>query len=50
MRLKELAKRSVKAIAENSAKRNANNTTSGVLYQPKAPKSLKNFSKVNNGK
>lgn len=50
MKFKEMAKTGMKAVAENSAKRNANNTTCGVLYQPKAPKNLKKFSKVNNDK
>lgn len=36
----------VKFFAKNSA----NCTTSGTMYQPKAPEALKKFSKVNHAK
>lgn len=36
-----------KKVAENSLKRDANSTTCGAVYQPKAPKALKTFSKIN---
>lgn len=36
-----------KKVAENSLKRDANSTTCGAVYQPKAPTALKNFSKIN---
>lgn len=34
-----------KKSAENSLKRDANTTTCSAVYQPKAPKDLKKFSK-----
>lgn len=36
-----------KKTAEKSLKRDANCTTCGAIYQPKAPATLKNFSKIN---
>lgn len=33
-----------------AAKSSANSTTSGIMFQPKAPASLKKLSKVNNDK
>ncbi|MFR6064856.1 MAG: cyclic lactone autoinducer peptide [Eubacterium sp.] len=38
----EIAKKS----AESALKRDANTTTCCAIYQPKAPKSLKQFSKI----
>lgn len=40
--LKVVLKNAVKFSAKNSA----NSTTSGTLYQPKAPAALKKFSKI----
>lgn len=36
----------VKSLVNSALKSNANSTTSLMTYQPKAPKSLKNFSKI----
>lgn len=36
----------VKKSAESVLKRDANTTTCCAIYQPKAPKSLKQFSKI----
>ncbi len=36
----------VKKTAELSLKRDANSTTCFAIYQPKAPKALKKFSKI----
>ena len=44
--LTEIAKRS----AESALKRDANTTTCSAIYQPKAPATLKKFSKVENDK
>lgn len=40
--LKNLLKDAVMAAVKNSA----NSTTSGIMFQPKAPANLKKFSKV----
>lgn len=40
----------VKRLANSELKRNANSTTCGAIYQPKAPAALKKFSKVENDK
>lgn len=40
----------VKMSAESALKRDANNTTCCAIYQPKAPATLKKFSKVENDK
>ena len=48
-----MKKNSVKALQKmvnHAAKNSANSTTSGTLFQPKAPAALKNFSKVENDK
>lgn len=37
----------VKKQIETALKLNANNTSSSVIYQPKAPADLKKFSKIN---
>ena len=39
-----------KKLANSELRRNANSTTCGAIYQPKAPASLKKFSKVENDK
>lgn len=44
--LKSILKGAVKIAVKNSA----NSTTSGTVYQPKTPTSLKKFSKVDNDK
>lgn len=38
--------KAVKKTAESSLKRDANSTTCCAIYQPKAPKDLKKFSKI----
>lgn len=35
-----------KAVAEKALKRDANQTTCSIFYQPKAPASLKQFKKI----
>lgn len=40
----------IKTAAEKSLTRNANSTTCMAVYQPKAPASLRKFSKVENDK
>jgi len=40
----------VKKAIDVALKGNANSTTCGIIFQPKAPASLKNYSKVNNDK
>lgn len=40
----------LKAVAKNAVKIDANNTSCIILGQPKAPASLKKFSKINNDK
>lgn len=37
----------IKKMANHSLKVDANNTTCLAVYQPKAPATLKNFSKIN---
>lgn len=46
-RTKVVFANAAKKVAENSLKRDANCTTCGTIYQPKAPTALKNFSKIN---
>lgn len=46
MKKKEIFKK----IIEKSSSISANTTTCGVFYQPKAPATLKKFSKVENDK
>lgn len=43
---KNLVANLAKKTAEMSLKRDANSTTCGAVYQPKAPASLKKFSKI----
>ncbi|MDO5041757.1 MAG: cyclic lactone autoinducer peptide [Peptoniphilus sp.] len=40
----------LKSVVMLSVKNSANSTTSGTVYQPKAPVALKKFSKIENGK
>lgn len=40
----------VKKVAEKSLVRDANSTTCMAIHQPKAPKSLKKFSRIENDK
>lgn len=40
----------IKSVVEKSIKLDANSTTCMVVYQPKAPATLKRFSKVENDK
>lgn len=40
---KEFATKMAKAAAESALKRNANSTTCGAFYQPKAPANLERF-------
>lgn len=40
----------MKKVVNLALKGNANSTTCASIYQPKAPKELKKFSKMNNGK
>ncbi|MBE6835468.1 MAG: cyclic lactone autoinducer peptide [Ruminococcaceae bacterium] len=40
----------MKKVVNLALKGNANSTTCVMVYQPKAPKELKKFSKMNNGK
>lgn len=42
--------KSVVKAANNSLKRDANSTTCGMIYQPKAPASLKDFKNIKNVK
>lgn len=49
-RVQSAVLQSVKAAATEMLKRNANQTTCGGIYQPKAPEALKKFSKVENDK
>lgn len=48
--LKNSLSKMVKHTAEAALTRDANSTTCFAVYQPKAPQSLKKFSKVNNDK
>lgn len=40
----------IKKVVENSLFANANSTSCIMLYQPKVPDALKNFSKIENDK
>lgn len=44
--VKKLATKIVKARAVSELKRNANSTTCGAFYQPKAPAGLEKFRKA----
>lgn len=48
--VKEVVLQGVKSAATQMLKRDANQTTCGGIYQPKAPEALKKFSKVKNDK
>lgn len=43
---KKMLAKLAKGIAESALKRDANQTSCAILYQPKAPASLKRFKKV----
>ncbi len=45
---KKIFTKVMKTIAEKSLTRDANSTTCIAVYQPKAPASLKKFSKIDN--
>ncbi len=44
--MKKIISTIAKKSVETSLKRNANSTTCSFVYQPKAPDSLKKFSKI----
>lgn len=44
---KKLIAKLVKGMAENALKRDANQTTCAILYQPKVPAGLERFKKGN---
>ena len=48
MNKKSVSKNMLKKAVEFSLKGNANSTTCGHIYQPKAPAALKKFSKIDN--
>lgn len=50
MKTKELVKKVGERIILNSAKRNANNTTCGILFQPSVPSELKKLKRTKNDK
>ncbi len=45
MTFKKVAATVAKTVAEKSLKREANNTSCSIIYQPKAPASLNRFKK-----
>lgn len=45
---KKIFTKVIKVMAEKSLVRDANSTTCMAVYQPKAPSSLKKFSKIDN--
>lgn len=45
---KKIFTKAIKIMAEKSLSRDANSTTCMAVYQPKAPASLKKFSKIDN--
>lgn len=47
---KKFFTKAIKAMAEKSLKSDANSTTCMAVYQPKAPATLKKFSKIDNAK
>ena len=50
MKLSKISKSLMKKAVDFSLTGNANSTTCSTIYQPKAPASLKKFSKVENDK
>ena len=46
MTLKKAVATAAKTVAEKSLKREANNTSCSIIYQPKAPASLSKFKKA----
>lgn len=47
---KKIFTKVIKTITEKSLAHDANSTTCMAVYQPKAPKSLKKFSKIDDDK
>ena len=47
MAIKAKINKTLNSIVKFEIQSNANSTTCGVLYQPKAPVALKKFSKIN---
>ncbi len=45
-----VAEKLIKVVAKNAAKIDANSTSCIIFFQPKAPASLKKFSKIENDK
>lgn len=43
---KKMVAKLAKGIADNALKRNANQTSCAILYQPKAPAALNRYKKV----
>ena len=50
MKVKKSGSLALKKTIDLTLKGNANSTTCGYVYQPKAPTALKKFNKVNNDK
>lgn len=50
MKTKENSKMILKNLVNYALKGSANSTTCSTIYQPKAPNSLKKFSKIENDK
>ena len=44
------SKKMLDFAVKTAAKNSANSTTSGAMFQPKAPETLKKFSKIENDK
>lgn len=44
--MKKTFAKALDAMVKSAVKNSANSTTSGTMYQPKAPASLEKFSKV----
>ncbi len=49
-KIRNVASNFAKGIVNVELKNNSNSTTCGMIYQPKAPATLKKFSKVENDK
>lgn len=49
-KIQNVASAFAKGIVNVELKNNSNSTTCGMIYQPKAPATLKKFSKIDNGK
>lgn len=44
------SKKALDFVVKSAAKNSANSTTSGAMFQPKAPEALKKLSKIENDK